>query len=304
MLIFIYHLQRGRNVKEVSIRAYAKINLYLDVVSKLNNGFHGIESVMQTVSLADEVTVSARDAQSTEIKVICDSHFAPDGEENIAYRAAKIYLDRAGVNASVVVKIRKNIPSPAGMGGGSADAAAVLRGLDLIFERFDISELEELASHVGSDVPFCIKGGTQISEGRGELLASCPDMPKCYFVIGCGKDLLSTPEAYRMLDERYGGFSEWRAESGLGKFIDSLSSIEDTSRALYNVFESVTVPVCPSVAVIKNILSDSGALGTLMCGSGPAVFGIFTDEETASKAASNVEKAGFFSSVCTLIQNY
>ena len=291
-------------MKEVNIKAYAKINLYLDVVSKMNNGFHGIESVMQTVSLADDVTVRAESSQSTEIEVVCDSHYAPGGDKNIAYRAAKLYLERAGFNASVQIKIKKKIPSPAGMGGGSADAAAVLRGLNLIFEKFDTSELEAIAACAGSDVPFCIKGGTQISFGRGEGLLPCVDMPQCFFAIGCGSDLLSTPEAYRMLDERYGDFLERKAEGGLRKFTEALCSAEDMSRALYNVFESVTVPVCSSVGRIKSILSDNGALGTLMCGSGPAVFGIFTDEETANKAASNVEKAGFFSSVCTPIKNY
>lgn len=290
-------------MKKVNVKAYAKINLYLDVVSKMNNGFHSVESVMQSISLADDVSVEADFSQSTDITVKCGSTYAPDGADNIAYRAAKHFLDHADIKASVCIEITKNIPSPAGMGGGSSDAAAVLRGLNSIFNVFSISELESIAAEIGSDVPFCVKGRTQIARGRGEVLDSCKDIPPCFFVIGCGEDLLSTPEAYRMLDKRFNNFTEPTIIGGMDRFIEFMTSIEKMANNMYNVFECVTVPVCPSVAKIKTILSESGSFGTLMCGSGPAVFGVFADESSALLAAENVKKKGYFASVCTPVYN-
>ena len=183
----------------IKTKAYAKINLYLDIVSKQNTGFHDVESVMQTVSLADDLVIDVTESQSTEISVSCDSSYAPSGSDNIIYRAAELYLKRAEKSARVSVSLTKNIPSPAGMGGGSADAAAILRALNETYGSFSTEELESLAAEIGSDVPFCIRGGTQIAKGRGEKLSPCREMPECYIVVACGGEGLSTPLAYRKI---------------------------------------------------------------------------------------------------------
>lgn len=290
-------------MRHIEVKAYAKINLYLDIVSKLNNGFHEIESVMQTVSLADDVIIDVKDQTYTEINVSCDSAYAPDGKDNIVYRAAELYLTRAGVNARVDVSLTKNIPSPAGMGGGSADAAAVLRGLNEICRAFSTPELESLAGELGSDVPFCVRGGTQIAKGRGEKLFPCSEMPDCYIVVACGGEGLSTPLAYKMLDERFDDFKSHETISDkLAEFECKMSKIDEMCLGLYNIFEGITAECCPEMPRLKNELNKRGARGALMCGSGPAVFGVFDDVKMATKAVDDLKKNGSFASLCTPIK--
>lgn len=287
----------------IEIKAYAKINLYLDVVSKQNNGFHEIESIMQTVSLADLLSIEVSDAKDTEINVLCDSSYAPSGKDNIVYRAAELYLKRVNTNAKVDVKLTKNIPSPAGMGGGSADAAAVLRGLNEIYGSLSVSELEDVAAELGSDVPFCVRGGTQIAKGRGEKLSPCSEMPDCYIVVACGGEGLSTPLAYRMLDEKFDDFKSVRDTSvKLAEFEDEVNNLPQMCLGLYNIFESVTAEKCPDVPRLKNKLLGLGALGTLMCGSGPAVFGIFDSEDLAGLAVDDIKQSGYFAELCTPVK--
>lgn len=290
-------------MRHIEVKAYAKINLYLDIVSKLNNGFHEIESVMQTVSLADDVIIDVKDQTYTEINVSCDSAYAPDGKDNIVYRAAELYLTRAGVNARVDVSLTKNIPSPAGMGGGSSDAAAVLRGLNEIYRAFSTPELEALAGELGSDVPFCVRGGTQIAKGRGEKLFPCREMLDCYIVVACGGEGLSTPLAYRMLDERFDDFQNSEAASDkLAEFERKMCKIDKMCLGLYNIFEDATAKCCPEMTRLKNELIKHSALGALMCGSGPAVFGVFDDVKAATKAVDDLKKNGSFASLCTPIK--
>ena len=287
----------------IEAKAYATMNLYLDIVSKLNNGFHEIESVMQTVSLADDIIIDVEENDSIAVDVSCDSAYAPNGKYNIVYRAAELYLERAKIKARVNVEVTKNIPSPAGMGGGSSDAAAVLRGLNEIYRAFSISELEELASELGSDVPFCVRGGTQISRGRGEKLFACKEMPNCFLVVACGGEGISTPLAYKMLDERFDDFKSFRStDDKLTRFENDLSDLRQMCLGLYNIFESVTAEHCPTMQILKNDLLYHGALGALMCGSGPAVFGVFDDTQTASQAVTSIKENGSFAALCTPIK--
>jgi len=287
----------------IEIKAYAKINLYLDIVNKQSNGFHGIESVMQTVSLADDLVIDVMGADATEINVTCDSAYAPSGKDNLVYCAADLYLKRANVNANVEIKLTKNIPSPAGMGGGSADAAAVLRGLNDMYKAFSVSELEDLAAELGADVPFCVRGGTQIAKGRGEKLYPCKVIPNCYIVVACGGEGLSTPLAYRMLDEQFDDFkSSCIMPDKLAGFERSMDNLSQMCLGLYNIFESVTDTKCPNMQKLKNKLAELGAIGALMCGSGPAVFGIFDEEDSAQRAAADIQQNGYFASLCTPIQ--
>ena len=287
----------------IEAKAYAKINLYLDIVSKLNNGFHEIESVMQTVSLADDLAIDVKESTSTEINVSCDSSYAPSGKDNIVYRAAELYLKRLGTNALVNITLIKNIPSPAGMGGGSANAAAVLRGLNEIYRAFSILELEGLAAELGSDVPFCVRGGTQIAKGRGEKLFPCKEMPDCFLIVACGGEGLSTPFAYKMLDERFDDFKTVCGLSDmLAAFESKIDKLDEMCLGLYNIFEYVTAEYCVEMPKLKNELKRNGAIGTLICGSGPAVFGVFDDVNVANKAVDVIKKSGSFAALCTPIK--
>ncbi len=280
---------------KLKLNAYAKINLYLDIVSRLDNGFHEIESIMQTVSLCDTVSICAYESAHTDIKISCSSDYAPEGEKNIAYKAAMAYLECANLNARVEIDVEKNIPSPAGMAGGSADAAAVLRGLNEIFGRISDEELLKLSANVGSDVPFCVHGGTSVVGGRGEKLTGCDPIADCFMVVACGKDKMPTPLAFKMLDDKYGDFSQ--IEHNMSDFVSKLTNIKEMPSAMYNIFEQVTPLLCPSVEEIKHLMRACGALGAMMSGSGPSVFGIFDDEMKANEASNNIKTLGMFSAV-------
>ena len=288
----------------VRLMAYAKINLFLDITGRRDNGYHEIDGVMQTIDLCDEIILTTCSGEG--IEVICDSRFAPDGKENIVYRAAEKYLIVNHIKAAIKIELIKNIPSPSGLGGGSADAAAVLRGLNGIYRKMNSERLEKLALTIGSDVPFCIRGGTQRVRGVGELLDPLSPLKSCYVVIACGSDEMPTPAAYKALDEKFGGFC---GENSGGtadyfEFVKSLDDINNFAPKMYNVFENVTLDACPSVSVIKESLAQSGALGTLMSGSGPAVFGVFDSMESAALASDKLLKTGAFSKVCKPIFNY
>ena len=287
----------------VETKAYAKINLYLDIVNKQNNGFHGIESIMQTISLADDIFIYAGESDITKITVLCDSSYAPNGSDNIVYRAADLYLKRAGMTAKVDIRLVKKIPSPAGMGGGSADAAAVLRSMNEIYDAFSTEELECLAAELGSDVPFCVRGGTQIATGRGEILSACEDMSDCYIVVACGGEGLSTPVAYRLLDEKFNDFKSMRCGGErMATLESSLANLPQMCLGLYNIFESVTAEKCPEMIKLKNKLTELGSIGALMCGSGPSVFGIFDKIESAQRAVDDIRNGGYFADLCTPIK--
>lgn len=288
----------------VRLMAYAKINLFLDITGRRDNGYHEIDGVMQTIDLFDEIILTTCSGEG--IEVICDSRFAPDGKENIVYRAAEKYLIVNHIKAAIKIELIKNIPSPSGLGGGSADAAAVLRGLNGIYRKMNSERLEKLALTIGSDVPFCIRGGTQRVRGVGEILDALKPLKSCYIVIACGNDEMPTPAAYKALDEKFGGFC---GENSGGtadyfEFGKSLDGGNDFAPKMYNIFENVTLDACPSVSSIKESLAQSGALGTLMSGSGPAVFGIFDSMESAALASNKLLETGAFSKVCKPVFDY
>ena len=287
----------------VKLSAYAKINLFLDITGRRENGYHEIDGVMQTVDLCDDITLTVDAGEG--IEVVCNSAFAPDGKNNIVYKAAEKYLCENGIEAAVKIELTKNIPSPAGMGGGSADAAAVLRGLNGIYGKMTDKALEELALTIGSDVPFCIKGGTQRVRGIGEELDKLADIQGIFIVVGCGKDEMPTPAAYKALDVKYGSF-EGENKGGTSDFSEFEASLEkgDFADKMYNIFECVTVEKCPSTARIKEILEEKAALGALMSGSGPSAFGVFESESDALAAQEALKSEGFFAKVCRPVGRY
>ncbi len=283
-----------RAVKE---KANAKINLYLDVISKRTDGFHDIKSVMHSVSLSDEITVTAYSPQGKGVRLfVKGGNFLPTDDKNIAVKAANLFLKRAQIKADIDIRLDKRIPVAAGLAGGSSDAAATLRAMNKLFGKiFSSRALSVLGAELGSDVPYCLIGKTALCEGRGEIITRLPDKLKLYVVIAIADEHISTPMAYSSLDALYSSFdgsirtnSEERY-SELEKWIQN--GIKPGSE-LYNIFESAVLPMCPGAAAIKNKLLMSGAEYAMMSGSGPSVFAIFESEKQAKNTASQLIREG------------
>lgn len=275
-----------------TINACAKLNLYLDITGRREDGYHLLETVMQSVSLSDIVTLSVTEGEG--ISVSCDNPLIPCGEENIAYRAAERYLAAAGLTKRVEIEIQKRIPSGAGMGGGSADAAAVLAGLDrLLGSPVKERELYKIAADIGADVPFCLAGGTRLCRGIGEEMSPAEEPSDCCFLVVMPDFTCPTRAAYAKYDE-----APVPAKNGLSEFAEALSD-GGFAKKMYNVFERLYDD--PRIEEIKSKLTAAGAEGAMLTGSGAAVFGIFNDEAKAARAAGNF--AAYFTSVCRPTKN-
>ena len=271
-------------------RANAKINLYLDVTGIADNGFHTLRSVMQTVGLYDGITVDTLPAAVPSVSVSVRGRYrVPVGEGNLAYRAAMLYMEAAAVPMRVHIRLEKHIPVAAGLGGGSADAAAVLRAMNRAAgRRLSVPRLLELAAQLGSDVPFCLVGHTRLCEGRGERmqpLAPCPPLP---IVILPSPERVSTPAAYGALDAAFGGFTPPSEHADLSAISAALAAGDAAGvcASLYNIFEGVILPTVPIAAENRTRLLSLGARAAMMSGSGPTVFGIFDTAEAAAAAAA------------------
>ena len=259
--------------------AFAKLNLTLDVLGKRPDGYHDLRSVMQTISLRDDVEIDVGTGKPW--RILCDKEGIPTDSRNLAWKAAEVFLEAAKKDPDgLEIRITKRIPSEAGLGGGSADAAAVLRALNRHYGNpFSIGALAELGAKVGSDVPFCTMCGTAVVEGRGEKLRKLPDMPECIFVV-CKPDFSSsTPELYRKLDEKgVGKRPEHRAmESAV-----LAGDLEGIAKNLCNVFDPVVTEEHLELNYIKSIFNTYGSIGHQMTGSGSAVFGMVTEFEHAA----------------------
>lgn len=283
----------------ITEKAYAKINLFLDIVGKRENNYHDIVSVMQTVDWYDSIEIDKN--VSGEIKLEINTTIIPSDSSNTAYRAAKLFLDAANETAGLDIKLKKNIPIAAGMAGGSADAAAVLRGANRLFDfPLSIEHLLDVAANIGADVPFCLLGGTRVARGIGEELEKIDSCPDCFIVCAKFGDGVSTPEAYRLLDERYDDFAsyhwhqiEWsRLTDGL-----ALQSVAAICDGMYNVFEETVSGVRPNVGVLKQLFFDYGGVA-MMSGSGPSVFAIFQNSAMAEKACAKALALGAQARVC------
>ena len=269
-------------MKEIEVQAFAKLNLTLDVLGKQGNGYHEMKMVMQTASLSDRVAVALND--SGEITVQSNFSFLPKDAGNIAAKAAAAFFAAAGMDgAGAAITLRKQIPVGAGLGGGSADAAAVLRALNALCPAPLTAEaLETLGATLGSDVPFCIRGGTRLAVGRGEKLLPAPEMPPCGIVICKPRFSIRTPELFAKIDGRRSNIHP--DTDGLLAAMAS-GDLEGLARRMYNVFEDVLPRRCSEIAAIKSALLDAGALGAVMSGTGSAVFGVFPDAERAVRVA-------------------
>ena len=259
--------------------AYAKLNLTLDVLGKRVDGYHDLKSVMQTISMRDDIEIDIGTGEPWSL--LCDKEDIPCDERNLAWKAARIYLDTIKKDPEgIQIRITKRIPSQAGLGGGSADAAAVLRALNRHYDYpLSIAALAELGAQVGSDVPFCVIGGTAVVEGRGERLRKLPDMPDCIFVI-CKPDFsVSTPELYAKLDEQTIGKRPNHIAMEKAILDGDLGSV---AQNLWNVFDPVVTGEHLELNYIKSIFNSYGSAGQQMTGSGSAVFCIVAEFEFAA----------------------
>lgn len=282
---------------KININAYAKINLYLAVTGRRENGYHDIESVMQSVSLHDTVTLSTESAEENVIELSCSDASLPTDKGNLAYRAAELYLGVTGITGvKVKIHIEKRIPVAAGLAGGSADAAGVLVALNALSPSpLPTKALCDIGARLGADIPFVIRGGTMTALGIGEVLSPCAEMTEYPILIVRPKESVSTAAAYGKIDEN-GLFSSPKPLCGMTDALRS-ASLDAIAEAAYNVFEEV-LPASTEVFRIKSLLSENGAVLSMMSGSGPSVFGIFRDEKTANAAADAVRAAGYESELC------
>lgn len=266
-------------MEQYDIKAYAKINLGLDVVQELPNGYHEVRMIMQTVGIYDELTLEKTDAG---IYLTTDSGELPTDENNLIYRAARLMQQTYQIEDGVRIHLRKTIPIAAGMAGGSTDAAATMKGMNNLFGLgLSVPELMELSVRIGADVPYCILGGTALAEGIGEKLTSLPAAPSCHVLIAKPDINVSTKYVYEHLDSA--GIQHHPDIDGMVSAIRA-GSLPGILERLENVLEAVTIPLYPVIADLKKRMLELGAAGSLMSGSGPTVFGIFTDSKKAACA--------------------
>jgi len=266
----------------IEVSAYAKLNLSLDVLREREDGYHDLRMVMQSVSLSDIITLET--GGDSDLTVQTNVSFLPNDERNLAAIAALRFREATGKGwDGLTINIKKRVPICAGMGGGSSDAAAVLRALNTLTGAcLSPERLAELGSMVGSDVPYCVAGGTTLAEGRGERLTPLPPLPVCYIVICKPKFFIATPELFSRIN-----CTKLRCRPDTTGIIAALEAgdLGGVARRLFNVFEEVLSPRhAHEVTDIKNVLTCCGALGANMSGTGPTVFGIF-DHESGAKAA-------------------
>lgn len=267
-------------------KAFAKINLGLDIVGKRSDGYHEVNMIMQSIALADEIEL----LPAEKISVTTDQADIPDGPENLAWKAAMLLSEKYGHKPNVQIRIRKKIFSAAGLAGGSADAAAVLRGLNRLWKLgLGVEELEVLAAELGSDVPFCICGGTAAATGRGEILEHLADMPETWLVLAKPKVSVSTAWAYQNF--RNENITR-RPDITAMKNAISNSDKQGIVACMGNVLESVTANAFPQIDAIKEVMMANGAEISLMSGSGPTVF-CFVDSEDSGEHIAAVLREKF-----------
>lgn len=267
-------------MKKITRKAYAKINLGLDVTGVLPNGYHEVKMIMQNVGICDELTFSKR--EDDQIVISTNEGVLPTNEDNLIYKAVLLLRKMTGNMTGVTIELKKNIPIAAGMAGGSTDAAATLLGVNELLDLgLTKEEIQKESVSIGADVPYCVLGKTALAEGIGEKLSVIDSPPEAYLVVAKPDIFVSTPAVYKKLDAKEG-----YEHPDIDGMIEALKQkdLDGIVKRLGNVLELVTVEDYPVVDEIKEVLLENGAMGALMSGSGPSVFAIFSDEETAQKA--------------------
>lgn len=273
---------------QISLKALAKINLGLDVVRKREDGYHDVRMIMQTIHLYDKLDI--RKTEEAGIKITSNLSYVPTNESNLVYKAAKLLMDEFDIQQGVSVHLQKRIPVAAGMAGGSTDAAAMLYGMNQIFGLgLSRQQLMERGVQIGADVPYCLMRGTALAEGIGEKLTSLPPMVKCPVLIAKPAISVSTKFVYQNLK-----LDDATIHPDIDQLVQDIKEkdLQKIANHMGNVLESVTIPEYPIIAEIKDQMMKSGAINAMMSGSGPTVFGLFEDEETARKAYDEMVKSG------------
>lgn len=265
---------------DISLKALAKINLGLDVVRRREDGYHEVRMIMQTIHLYDRLDIKR--TQEPGIQIQTNLSFLPVNENNLIYKAAKLLMDEFSITDGVSVKLDKRIPVAAGMAGGSTDAAAMLIGVNRLFSLgLTKRQLMERGVQIGADVPYCIMRGTALAEGIGEALSPLPPMVKCPVLIAKPSISVSTKFVYQNLK-----LDDTTIHPDIDRLIDDIKAknLHDIAAHMGNVLETVTIPNYPVIDEIKKHMLSNGAVGAMMSGSGPTVFGLFDDEDIAKKA--------------------
>ena len=267
--------------------AWAKLNLTLDILGKRPDGYHDLRMVMQSIDLKDTVSVTFKERQG--ITLVTNLNYLPRDNSNIAVKAAELFFRETGIPpVGITIRVDKRVPVSAGMAGGSSDGAAVLRILRRVLApELPEAELEAIALRVGSDVPYCVRGGTALAEGRGEVLTDLPPLPACFFVVCKPPFPISTPELFAQVRPR-----QLRCHPDTAGLMAALSAgdLAGVCRRVYNVFEDILPRKYRAVGEIRRQLMDLDAGAACMTGSGPTVFGIFTDEAQACRAAEHLRR--------------
>lgn len=269
-------------IKHLSLKAYGKINLGLDVLRRREDHYHEVRMIMQTVGIYDRIDVIYREEPG--ITVETNLHYLPCNENNLVYKAAALLMDEFEIRRGVHINLRKFIPVAAGMAGGSSDAAAVLFGVNKMFGLgLTTGQLMERGVKIGADVPYCVMRGTALSEGIGEILTSLPPVPQCQVLIAKPGVSVSTKFVYENLHA-----NQLRKEQhpDIDGMIEAIrrSDLYGIAERFGNVLETVTIPAYPVIQEIKDAMIRYGAIGSLMSGSGPTVFGLFTNPKAAADA--------------------
>ena len=280
--------------KSISLKAYGKINLGLDVLRRLPNGYHEVKMIMQSVSLHDVITITVSDT-SSDITIRTSSGKIPCNEQNLAYKAAKLMMDTYHITNGVDIYIEKNIPVAAGMAGGSTDCAAVFKGMNQLFSiNASEQDLRDLGVKLGADVPYCIMGHTTLSEGIGEVLTPLPQPPACVVLLAKPDIDVSTKYVYENLHA-----DTLKVHPDIDGMIQAITDqdLQMLCTKMSNVLETVTGKEYPIISEIEHLMESEGALKSIMSGSGPTVFGIFTDRQKAENAAARIRSANLTNEV-------
>lgn len=275
-------------MKNISVKALAKINLGLDVVRRREDGYHEVRMVMQTIHLFDRLELTK--TNSGTITLTTNLPFLPANENNLAFKAAKLLKDEFRIRDGIDVKLHKHIPVAAGLAGGSTDGAAVLYGLNHLFGLgLSRQDLMDRGVNLGADVPYCVMRGTALAEGIGEKITPLPPMVKCPVLIAKPQISVSTRFVYENLK-----LNAETEHPNIDRLIEDIrdKNLRAIAADMGNVLETVTIPNYPVIADIKRHMTEHGAVGAMMSGSGPTVFGLFDDEETAAQACQAMRESG------------
>jgi len=273
---------------QMKLKAMAKINLGLDVIRRREDGYHEVRMIMQNIDLYDLITIEKTNDKG--IQIITNLNYLPTNEDNLVYKAAKLLMDEFATGEGVNINLNKYIPVAAGMAGGSADAAAVLYGINKMFcLGLCEKELMERGLKIGADVPYCIMRGTALSEGIGEILTPLPAAPYCHILIAKPGISVSTKHVYEKLH-----IDEIAKHPDINGIVEAIKEqdLEKMANKLENVLETVTIKEYPIIEKIKDFMKSRGALNALMSGSGPTVFGLYDNKEVAMKAYKELKQSG------------